>query len=144
VVGLGTGVAVLSLLEPVRRARARRALDRAGEAARETGERVGAAAAELTWSRAIGRRPGVLGAFLLGRALLGGGLLRIPFGLLGLSTMARAASTSERAQTVLDAATRGICRAAAALRSLSRAAAERAASGAGGPVIVGPDANPAT
>jgi hypothetical protein len=142
--GLGAGAAVLSLLEPGRRARARQALDRVGHVARETGERLSAAGAELPRPEAIGRRPGVLGAVLIGRALLGGGLLRIPFALAGLSALARAASSSERGRAALGATTRAVRSAADALRSMSRTAAERATSSASRPAILGPDANPVT
>ena len=87
--GLGTGAAVLALLEPGRRARAQRAMDRAGAATRQMGERVGAAARQagnrvsafreaLPPPDAIEGRPGLLGAVLVGRAVLGGGLLRSP------------------------------------------------------------------
>jgi hypothetical protein len=144
---LGTGAAVLALLEPGRRARAQRAMDRAGAATREMGERVGAVARQagervsafreaLPTPGAVDGRPGLLGAVLVGRALLGDGLLRIPFGLLGLSTLA----SSERGRAITESLTRALRGAAAALRSYSRAAAERSAgaasageSGAGGP-----------
>jgi hypothetical protein len=143
--GLGTGAAVLVLLEPGRRARAHQALDRVGGATRELGDRVGAAARQagervsafrsaLPAAESVERRPGLLGSVLLARAVLGGGLLRIPFGLLGLSTLA----TSERGRAATAALTRALRGAAAALRSYSKAAAER--STRGGPAILGPDA----
>lgn len=135
--GLGTAAAVFTLLEPGRRARARQAVEQVGDAAREAGERLSAAGSGLPWLEAIERRTGVLGAVLVGRALLGGGLLRIPFGLLGLSTLARTASRSERGRAARSAATRAARSAAAALRSMWRAAAE-------GPIIPGPDASPVT
>jgi len=142
--GVGTAAAVLSLLEPGRRARARQALDRVGDAAREAGERLSAAGSELSRPEAIERRPGLLGAVLIGRALLGRGLLRIPFGLLGVAMLARAASSSERGRAALAAATRAARGAAEALRSVSRAAAERATSAVEGPIVLGPNAKPVT
>jgi hypothetical protein len=141
--GLGAGAAVLFLLEPARRERASAVLDRVGGSAREAGERLGAAGNALDLE-GIARRPDVLGAVLIGRAMLGGGLLRIPFGLLGLSTLARAASTSERGRAALAAATRGVRALASALRSFSTAAAERASSSSSGPTVLGPGATPAS
>lgn len=141
--GLGAGTAVLSFLEPRRRARARETLERVSGSAREAGEWLGAAADTLPRPDSLQRRPGLLGAVLVARALLVGGVLRIPFGLLGLSTLARTAAASERGRAVLGAVTRAIRSAAAALRSVSRAGAERATETTGEPTILGPDANPA-
>jgi len=121
--GLGAGAAVLALLEPGRRERARRALDRAGqrtgEVAREVAERLGAAGAELPRPEAIERRPGLLGGILVARSALGGGVLRIPFALLGLATLARTAASTERGRAAIGTATRAVHRASEALRGVS-------------------------
>lgn len=150
VAGIGTGAAVLALLEPGRRARARGALERVREAARgasdrvsaltrEAGERISAFRAELPPPGTVERRPGLLGAVLVARAVLGRGLLRIPFGLLGLSTLA----SSDRGRATVAAVTRGVRGVAATLRSYSKAAAGRAAGEGGGAGVV-PEGSPAT
>ncbi len=139
-VGLGLAAAALSALRS--RRHSREAGDRTSGPAQEASGRPEAAAA----SREARRRGQLtaLGAVLLGRAVLGRGLLRIPFGLLGLSTLARSASTSLRGQAALASATRAVRSSTSALRSFSRAAAERAAaaSGRAGGTILGPDERP--
>lgn len=137
--GLGAGAVVLTFLEPARRDRAREALDhvRAGArralestraAARRASERVEAeAAAQASGAppadAATRRHPAFLGAVLVGRAVLGGGLLRIPFGLLGVRTLARTAASSERGRNTLRRSTEAVQRATGAVRALSRRAA---------------------
>lgn len=79
-------------LEAEAKAAPARARD-AAEALRSRAERERAALEARGWSP---RRTamGVAGGALIGRAVLGKGLLRIPFGLLGASILARAASES--------------------------------------------------
>lgn len=136
-VGLGTGAAVLLLLDPRRRERARGAMARVNESAHQAGERLRSAHVPDA-PRAALHRPSVLGAVLLARALLGRGLLRVPFGLLGVSALARAASGSERGREILGSMAQAVRGSAAALRR----ARERAENAGAGPAAVGPDAKP--